>query len=135
MEDAVLKIIHDYTREAGVRNLERHIAAICRKGIVALNEKGWSHVVVTEQMVRDYLKKERFDAERSETFNVPGIATGLAVTSVGGDILYIEASKHAGQRTIVPDGPIGQRDERECRNRAQLCSHQSGSVRHRSGCL
>jgi ATP-dependent Lon protease len=49
VEDAVLKIIHDYTREAGVRNLERHIAAICRKGIVALNEKGWSHVVVTER--------------------------------------------------------------------------------------
>ena len=107
VEDAVLKIIHDYTREAGVRNLERHIAAICRKGIVALNEKGWSHVVVTEQMVRDYLKKERFDAERSETFNVPGIATGLAVTSVGGDILYIEASRMPGKGRLSLTGQLG----------------------------
>ncbi len=107
VEDAVLKIIHDYTREAGVRNLERHIAAICRKGIVALSEKGWSHVVVTEQMVRDYLKKERFDAERSETFNVPGIATGLAVTSVGGDILYIEASRMPGKGRLSLTGQLG----------------------------
>jgi ATP-dependent Lon protease len=107
VEDAVFKIIHDYTREAGVRNLERHIAAICRKGIVQLNEKGWSHVVVTEQMVRDYLKKERFDAERSETFNVPGIATGLAVTSVGGDILYIEASRMPGKGRLSLTGQLG----------------------------
>ena len=107
MEDAVVKIIHDYTREAGVRNLERHIAAICRKGIVALNEKGWSHVVVTETMVRDFLKKERFDAERSETFNVPGIATGLAVTSVGGDILYIEASRMPGKGRLSLTGQLG----------------------------
>jgi ATP-dependent Lon protease len=107
VEDAVLKIIHDYTREAGVRNLERHIAAICRKGIVELSEKGWSHVVVTEQMVRDYLKKERFDAERSETFTVPGIATGLAVTSVGGDILYIEASRMPGKGRLSLTGQLG----------------------------
>jgi ATP-dependent Lon protease len=107
VEDAVVKIIHDYTREAGVRNLERHIAAICRKGIVELNEKGWSHVVVTESMVRDYLKKERFDAERSETFNVPGIATGLAVTSVGGDILYIEASRMPGKGRLSLTGQLG----------------------------
>ncbi len=107
VEDAISKIIHDYTREAGVRNLERHIAAICRKGIVELSEKGWSHVVVTENMVRDYLKKERFDAERSETFNVPGIATGLAVTSVGGDILYIEASRMPGKGRLSLTGQLG----------------------------
>jgi ATP-dependent Lon protease len=107
VEDAVVKIIHDYTREAGVRNLERHIAAICRKGIVELNEKGWSHVVVTESMVRDFLKKERFDAERSETFNVPGIATGLAVTSVGGDILYVEASRMPGKGRLSLTGQLG----------------------------
>jgi ATP-dependent Lon protease len=107
VEDAVVKIIHDYTREAGVRNLERHIAAICRKGIVALSEKGWSHVVVTETMVREFLKKERFDGERLESFDVPGIATGLAVTSVGGDILYIEASRMPGKGRLSLMGQLG----------------------------
>jgi ATP-dependent Lon protease len=107
MENAVSKIIHDYTREAGVRNLERHIAAICRKGIVALNENGWSHVVVTEEMVREYLKKERFEAERSEDFTTPGIAAGLAVTSVGGDILYIEASRMPGKGRLSLTGQLG----------------------------
>lgn len=56
------------------------MAAICRKGIVHLNEKGWSHVVVTSKMVSEYLKKERFEAEQSESIRVPGIATGLSVT-------------------------------------------------------
>jgi len=107
MESAVSKIIHDYTREAGVRNLERHIAAICRKGIVALSENGWSHVMVTEEMVREYLKKERFEAERSEPFTSPGIATGLAVTSVGGDILHIEASRMPGKGRLSLTGQLG----------------------------
>ena len=107
MEDALLKVIHDYTREAGVRNLERHIAAICRKGIVQLSENGWLHVVVTSKMVRDYLKKERFESERSETFDIPGIATGLAVTPVGGDILYIEASRMPGKGRLSITGQLG----------------------------
>jgi ATP-dependent Lon protease len=107
MEDALLKVIHDYTREAGVRHLERHIAAICRKGIVQLSENGWSHVVVTSKMVRDYLKKERFESERSEAFDLPGIATGLAVTPVGGDILYIEASRMPGKGRLSITGQLG----------------------------
>lgn len=107
MDDAVLKIIQDYTREAGVRNLERHIAAICRKGIVHLNEKGWSHVVITSKMVREYLKKERFESEQSESIRLPGIATGLAVTSVGGDILYIEASRMPGKGRFTLTGQLG----------------------------
>jgi ATP-dependent Lon protease len=64
-------------------------------------------VVVTETMVRDFLKKERFDAEPSETFDVPGIATGLAVTSVGGDILYIEASRMPGKGRLSLTGQLG----------------------------
>lgn len=107
MQDAVLKIIHDYTREAGVRNLERHIAAICRKGIVQLSENGWSHVLVTTKMIRDYLKKERFESEQSESITLPGIATGLAVTPVGGDILYIEASRMPGKGRLSLTGQLG----------------------------
>ena len=107
MDDAIFKIIHDYTRESGVRNLERHIAAICRKGIVQLSEKGWPHVVVSTDMVRDYLKKERFESERTERFNDPGIATGLAVTPVGGDILYIEAARVPGKGRLALTGQLG----------------------------
>jgi ATP-dependent Lon protease len=107
MDDALLKVIHDYTREAGVRNLERHVAAICRKAIVALSEKGWPHVIVTTKMVREYLKKERFESETSEAINTPGIATGLAVTSVGGDILYIEATKMPGKGRLSMTGQLG----------------------------
>jgi ATP-dependent Lon protease len=107
MDDALLKVIHDYTREAGVRNLERHIAAICRKAIVELSEKGWPHVIVTTKMVREYLKKERFESETSEAINTPGIATGLAVTSVGGDILYIEATKMPGKGRLSMTGQLG----------------------------
>jgi ATP-dependent Lon protease len=107
MEDSLFKIIYDYTREAGVRNLERHIAAICRKCIVKLSEMGWSHVVITENMVRAYLKKERFEAEQSESFTTPGIATGLAVTSVGGDILYVEASRMPGKGRLSLTGQLG----------------------------
>lgn len=107
MEDAILKIINDYTREAGVRNLERHIAAICRKAIVQLSEQGWSHVVITAKLVRDYLKKERFESERSETITMPGIATGLAVTPVGGDILTIEAARMPGKGRLSLTGQLG----------------------------
>jgi ATP-dependent Lon protease len=107
IDDAIYKIIQDYTRETGVRNLDRHLAAICRKSIVHLNEKDWSHVVITAKMVREYLKKERFTAEKSEVISLPGIATGLAVTSVGGDILYIEASRMAGKGRLTLTGQLG----------------------------
>ncbi len=107
IDDAILKLIQDYTREAGVRNLERHIAAVCRKGIVQLSEKGWPHVIITSKTVRAYLKKERFESERSEHIAVPGIATGLAVTAVGGDILYIEASRMPGTGRLNLTGQLG----------------------------
>ncbi len=107
IDDAILKVIQDYTREAGVRNLERHIAAVCRKGIVQLSEEGWPHVIITSKMVRAYLKKERFESERSEQIAMPGIATGLAVTAVGGDILYIEASRMPGTGRLSLTGQLG----------------------------
>ena len=107
MNDAVRKIVQDYTREAGVRNLERQIAAICRKGIVKLTDNGWSHVVITPELVREYLKKERFESEHAESIDMPGIATGLAVTSVGGDILYIEATRMPGKGRLTLTGQLG----------------------------
>jgi ATP-dependent Lon protease len=106
-DDAVRKIIQDYTREAGVRNLERQVGAICRKSVVKIVAQQWAHVVVTEELVREQLKKEKFESERSEQIEIPGIATGLAVTAVGGDILFIEATRMKGKGGLTLTGQLG----------------------------
>jgi ATP-dependent Lon protease len=106
-EDALRKIIQDYTREAGVRNLERQIGAVCRKSAVKIAAQEWSHVLITPELVRDYLKKERFESEISESIEIPGIATGLAVTAVGGDILFIEATRMKGKGNLTLTGQLG----------------------------
>ena len=106
-DDAVRKIIQDYTREAGVRSLERQIGAICRKSVVRIVAQQWSHVVVTEELVREQLKKEKFESERSEQIEIPGIATGLAVTAVGGDILFVEATRMKGKGGLTLTGQLG----------------------------
>ena len=107
MDDAVCKIIGDYTREAGVRQLERLVGAICRKAIVKLTTNTWEHVMITPEQVADYLKKEKFESEISETIDVPGISTGLAVTSVGGDILFVEATRMDGNGKLKLTGQLG----------------------------
>ncbi|MCU0559715.1 MAG: endopeptidase La [Desulfobacterales bacterium] len=107
-DDAVRKLIQDYTREAGVRNLERQVGAICRKSVVRIVGHQWSHVVVTGELVREQLKREKFEAERSEQIEIPGIATGLAVTAVGGDILFIEATRMKGKGNLTLTGQLGE---------------------------
>jgi ATP-dependent Lon protease len=106
-EEALRKIVQDYTREAGVRNLERQVGAISRKSVVKIAAQEWSHVVVTPELVREYLKKEKFESESSENIEIPGIATGLAVTSVGGDILFIEATRMIGKGKLTLTGQLG----------------------------
>jgi ATP-dependent Lon protease len=106
-DDAVRKIIQDYTREAGVRSLERRIGAVCRKSVVKIVGQQWTHVVVTPELVRAHLKKEVFESERSENIEIPGIATGLAVTSVGGDLLFIEAARMKGKGGLTLTGHLG----------------------------
>jgi ATP-dependent Lon protease len=107
MDEAIRKIIVSYTREAGVRQLERLIATVCRKCVVSLTTHGWSHVVVTSEQVTDYLKRERFETEQSEKIDVPGVATGLAVTANGGDILFVEASRMNGDGQFKLTGQLG----------------------------
>jgi ATP-dependent Lon protease len=106
-EDALRKIIQDYTREAGVRNLERQIGAVCRKSVVKIAAQQWTHVVITPELVRTYLKKEKFESESSENIEIPGIATGLAVTATGGDILFIEATRMKGKGKLTLTGQLG----------------------------
>jgi ATP-dependent Lon protease len=127
-DEALRKIVQDYTREAGVRNLERNIGAVCRKGAVKITEDGIDHIDVTADLVRSYLKKERFESELSEAIEIPGIATGLAVTPVGGDILFVEATLMNGKGQSDPDRAAGGRDEGERSDRPQLRSIQDQVV-------
>jgi ATP-dependent Lon protease len=106
-EEALNKIVQDYTREAGVRNLERQIGAICRKSAVRIAAKELVHVEITPEIVREYLKKEKFESESSESIEIPGIATGLSVTAVGGDILFIEATRMKGKGVLMLTGQLG----------------------------
>ncbi len=106
-DEALRKAIQDYTREAGVRNIERQIGAICRKVVVKIAADELAHVEVTPEMVREYLKKEKFESESAESIDIPGIATGLAVTSVGGDILFIEATSMDGKGVLNLTGQLG----------------------------
>jgi ATP-dependent Lon protease len=106
-EEALRKIVQDYTREAGVRTLERQIGAICRKSVTKIASGESAAVEITPEVVREYLKKEKFDSETSETIEIPGIATGLAVTPVGGDILFIEATRMKGKGDFTLTGQLG----------------------------
>jgi len=107
MDKAIRKIIGSYTREAGVRQLERLIGSVCRKCVVNLTTHGWSHVMVTPEQVTEFLKKEKFENEHSEAIDVPGVATGLAVTATGGDILYVEATRMHGDGQLKLTGQLG----------------------------
>ena len=80
---------------------------MCRKGVVNLTTHGWSHVIVTPEHVTDFLKKEKFENEPSEVIDVPGVATGLAVTANGGDILYVEATRMQGNGQLKLTGQLG----------------------------
>ncbi len=106
-EESLRKIVQDYTREAGVRNLERQIGAICRKSVARIAAGEVSTVEVTPELVRQLLRKERFESESSESIEIPGIATGLAVTPVGGDILFIEATRMKGKGEFTLTGQLG----------------------------
>ena len=106
-EEALNKIIQDYTREAGVRTLERQIGTICRKSAVKIVSGELTDIEISPEIVREDLKKERFESESSESIEIPGIATGLSVTAVGGDILFIEATRMKGKGELTLTGQLG----------------------------
>jgi ATP-dependent Lon protease len=107
-DDALRKLVRDYTREAGVCNLERQIGAVCRKVAVQIAAQATVPSTVTPELVREYLKREPFVSEVSERLDIPGIATGLAVTAVGGDILFIEATRMQGKGDLTLTGHLGE---------------------------
>ncbi len=107
MDAAILTIIREYTREAGVRNLERQIGAVCRKVATRVAEGNAKPVEVESDQVQEYLGKRRFFFEAAERTEMPGVATGMAVTATGGDILFVEATKMPGQKGLTITGQLG----------------------------
>lgn len=101
------KIIHNYTREAGVRGLERRIAQICRKVVREVLEQGKEKVKITETSVEKYLGIEKITYEKANTEDQVGIVRGLAWTSVGGDTLEIEVNVTPGKGKLQLTGQMG----------------------------
>jgi ATP-dependent Lon protease len=106
-EKALRLLVREYTREAGVRNLEREIAALCRKAAREIAEGKRKGARVDEGRVRTWLGKRRFSAEARKRTSDPGVATGLAVTPVGGDVLFVEATAMPGSGKLTITGQIG----------------------------
>lgn len=107
--EALQTIIRSYTREAGVRNLEREIGSVCRKVVTSIAEKKTERVEINPEQVRQYLGRPTYygNEEIAMRTAIPGVATGLAYTSVGGDVLFIEATRMPGSKGFQITGSIG----------------------------
>ena len=106
-DKAIATIIRDYTREAGVRSLERQIGAVCRRVAVRIAEGNAESARVDEPDLLEILGPAKFENEVALRAGMPGVATGLAWTPVGGDILFIEASRTAGSGRLILTGQLG----------------------------
>ncbi|MCZ7552928.1 MAG: hypothetical protein M5U05_10145 [Anaerolineales bacterium] len=109
LDSGLSRIIRAYTREAGVRNLEREIGSICRKVVTQIAEGKTESIEITPERVIDFLRKQRYfsDEEIAQRTSLPGVATGLAWTPFGGDVLFIEATRMPGNKGFQITGSIG----------------------------
>ena len=107
-DDALRSVINDYTHEAGVRELERQIGALCR-GVAAQVARGKTeHITVTPELVREMLGPAKYVRETKLKTSKPGVVTGLAYTPAGGEVLHIEATRYPGKGNITLTGHIGE---------------------------
>jgi ATP-dependent Lon protease len=109
-DSALRATIRDYTREAGVRNLEREIGTICRKiarDVAETNGRPRKRASISESRARELLGKRRFFSETKRRTSQPGVATGLAWTPVGGDVLFVEATAFPGKGRLTITGQLG----------------------------
>jgi ATP-dependent Lon protease len=107
--EPVLRLLaREYTREAGVRGLERRIGDLCRKAAVQVARGSQEQIRVTEELTREWLGPRRFSGETRRRTADPGVATGLAYTPVGGDVLYIEAQAYPGRGKLTITGQLGE---------------------------
>ncbi len=106
-DDALRRIIDDYTREAGVRDLERQIGSAFRHAAMRIAEGGADRIRIGADDLQEMLGPRRFENEVAMRTSVPGVATGLAWTPVGGDILFIEATRMPGTGQLILTGQLG----------------------------
>ena len=106
-EKQILYLIRHYTREAGVRQLERVIGALCRKTVLAILQDGKKSITVTDKLIKEWLGKEIYEYGNKEKKNQVGVVTGLAYTSFGGDILQVEVNYFEGKGKLVLTGQLG----------------------------
>ena len=107
-DDAIREVINSYTREAGVRQLERELGAICRGVATRVAEGSKERITIERAAVRDYLGPQKFFNEVALRTSLPGVATGLAWTPVGGDILFVEATQMPGSGKLQLTGQLGE---------------------------
>ncbi|HEX7047970.1 MAG TPA: endopeptidase La [Gammaproteobacteria bacterium] len=107
-DEALDVIVSDYTREAGVRNLERQVGAVIRNAAVEIAENKAEKIVIDPERVTSVLGPARFEDEVAMRTSVPGVATGMAWTPVGGDILFIEANRSPGKGRLILTGQLGE---------------------------
>jgi len=107
--EALQTIIRSYTREAGVRNLEREIGSVSRKVVTRIAEGQTEAVEITPERVREYIGRPHFfgNEEIAERTSIPGVATGLVYTPTGGDVLFIEATRMSGGKGFQLTGSLG----------------------------
>ncbi len=106
-DEAIRTIIRDYTREAGVRNLEREIGSVCRKVAVKIAAGEVQRMEITPERVREFLGKPKYFFDAALRTERPGVATGLAWTPVGGDVLFVEATRMKGKGNLIITGQLG----------------------------
>lgn len=106
-DNEILYLIRHYTREAGVRQLERMIASLCRKTVLAILNEGKKSVTVTKKLINQWLGKEMFEYGTKEKKDQIGVVTGLAYTSFGGDVLSVEVNYFEGKGRLVMTGKLG----------------------------
>lgn len=107
-DGAIVRIIEDYTREAGLRNLEREVAAVCRKVARRVAENSEYHARVTPNQLEALLGPPQYYSETAQRMGIPGVAIGLAWTPVGGEILFVEASMTPGNGKFTLTGQLGE---------------------------
>ncbi len=136
-DDGLREIIHSFTREAGVRNLEREIATITRKQARRIAEGKTDKMVVTPEIVREFLGVPKFRTEREvdERVKQPGVSVGLVWTPVGGDIVFIEASRMRGGKQFTMTGHLGEVMQESMTAALDLGSRECRTLRNRSGLL
>lgn len=129
-DEAIRIIIRNYTREAGVRNLEREIGGVCRKIATQITENGQPDLEIDAKDVRQLLGRTRFQGNEEVALrtSLPGVATGLAWTPVGGDVLFIEATKMPGSKGFMVTGSLGNVMQESARAALSYTRSHSGQL-------